>query len=242
MKTNEATIFIFIACIIVGIMISSNMNLGDKTPTVLLNVKEYQDKYNLRNKLYNDISGLNKSYNEGVEKLEKYKNADADNDDIVKDIKNQLDKNKLILGKLSVEGEGIRIVLNDASSTFNAHSIGKDYRSMLIHDNDIFMIMNDLKNAGAEAISINGQRIISGTGIFCGGPFMNVNGIKLPSPFYIDAIGNKEALQEYMLRDENFLKFLMIRGIKVKLSTAENIRIPAYVGKIKNEHTKILEK
>jgi len=64
----------------------------------------------------------------------------------------------------------------------------------LVHDEDLREIINDLKNSGAEAISINDQRIVSTTAIICSGSVVTINGVKLNSPFEIKAIGNKSSL------------------------------------------------
>lgn len=64
----------------------------------------------------------------------------------------------------------------------------------MVHDEDLRRIINEMKNSGAEAISINDQRIVATTAIVCSGAVATVNGVKLNSPFEIKAIGNKASL------------------------------------------------
>lgn len=60
---------------------------------------------------------------------------------------------------------------------------------------DILHIVNILNNAGAEAIAINGQRVVSNTGISCIGVVIKVNEEKIGSPYIISAIGNQDNLE-----------------------------------------------
>jgi uncharacterized protein YlxW (UPF0749 family) len=98
--------------------------------------------------------------------------------------------------------------------------------------------MNDLKNAGAEAISINGHRMVDTSEIYCSGPFLRVNGIKIASPFSIYAIGNKDVLYNYMMSNENYLKVMMTRKIVAVVTKSDSIKVPAYSGDYKVEFMK----
>ncbi len=74
MRNNEATIFIFIASIAVGILISMNISFKKVNARTFLNVKQYQESLNEKNKLYAEVSNLKEKYNAYYEKLEKYEN------------------------------------------------------------------------------------------------------------------------------------------------------------------------
>ena len=72
MKTNEASVFVFMASVIIGILISLNINFNRDYNRVFLSAQQYQDAYNDRNKLINDISSLEKQYYDYNTKLDKY--------------------------------------------------------------------------------------------------------------------------------------------------------------------------
>ncbi len=74
MRKNEATIFIFIASIAIGILISMNISFKKVNARTFLNVKQYQEALNEKNKLYAEVSNLKEKYNDYYEKLEKYEN------------------------------------------------------------------------------------------------------------------------------------------------------------------------
>ncbi len=65
-----------------------------------------------------------------------------------------------------MEGPGISIKMYDNP---DSQIVGLDINDDVIHDVDILNILNDLKIAGAEAISINGERVVSNSEIKCGG-------------------------------------------------------------------------
>lgn len=241
MKNHEADIFVFIASIIIGILISMNVSFSRGTDRVFLSAKQYQDAYNYKNKLYSDITALMEQYDNYYAKLSKYNSNEENQTHISESIKEELNQNNLVLGKVAVYGQGIIINLNDASTENINNSFGYERELRLVHNTDIIQVINDLKNAGAEAISINGQRIMERTEVYCSGPFIRANGVKIAVPFTIYAIGNKEVLYNYMLSNENYLKTLMIRKIRVDVEQTDEIKIPAYTGEDKKEFMKVTE-
>lgn len=226
MKNNEANTFVFIASIIIGILISMNISFSRSSEMVFLSTKQYHDAYNYKNKLYNDIVGLVEQYDKYSSKLEKYKSNEQSQEQVTEGIEEELRENEIIIGKTPVEGQGIKIKLNDASIEDVEDTF--DYQLRLVHNTDIIQVLNDLRNAGAEAISINGLRIVESSEVYCSGPFLRVNGVKIAAEFSIDAIGNKEVLYNYMMSNENYLKTLMIRKLNVKVEQSDKIRISAY--------------
>ncbi|MBU5482980.1 DUF881 domain-containing protein [Clostridium sp. MSJ-11] len=236
MRNSEASVFIFIASIIIGVLISMNISLTRESSIVFLSSKEYQDAYSYRNQLVNNVSNLNKEYLKYLDKLYSYEKNIADRDKIIEEINNELTENKELIGYSELEGPGIKITLMDATTEFVNDPF--EYESRLIHDRDMINVVNDLASAGAEAISINGIRLIPSSGIFCNGAFLRINGIQISAPFYINVIGNKEALKSYMLAEENYLRILMFREIQVEVTEEENVRVPAFQGKLEYKYSK----
>ena len=65
----------------------------------------------------------------------------------------------------------------------------------IVHDSDIRTVINELWIAGAEAVSINGQRVVATTGIRCPGPVTQINGVPTAPPYVIKAIGPSDTLE-----------------------------------------------
>lgn len=53
------------------------------------------------------------------------------------------------------------------------------------------------------------------------------------APFTIYAIGNKEVMYNYMLSNENYLKSLITRKVRVDVQQCDNLTVPAYTGEQK---------
>ena len=101
----------------------------------------------------------------------------------------------------------------------------------LVHYLDVINVVNELKNAGAEAISINGQRVVSTTAISCIGNVIKVNDEKITSPFTIKAIGFPESLAG-IDRPGSYIENLRYNGVEVTLKKLNKVEIPKYTGAI----------
>ncbi|NEZ46368.1 DUF881 domain-containing protein [Clostridium niameyense] len=239
---SEANSFIFIASIAIGILISMNISLKKVNIRPFLSAKQYQEAYNEKTKLYSQVTNLLEQYNKYSDKLKGYKEDNENEKKIMEEIKKEMLENELEMGTVEVEGQGIKITLKDAQGDILKEGNYYEKRLRLIHDSDMIQVINDLRNAGAEAISINGQRVTNKSEVYCNGPFLSVNGVKIVSPFYVNAIGNKTSLKEYMLRNDNYLQSLILRKIYVKLEEADNINIPSYSGEFKRNFIKEVKK
>lgn len=111
----------------------------------------------------------------------------------------------------------------------------------IVHDGDLLEVVNSLRNAGAEAISINNQRIVNSTAITCAGNIIKVNGEKIGSPFKIKAIGLTEKLNGALTMPGGYLERLETDGVQVKVEESSNIEIPKYNGVFKFEYAENIE-
>lgn len=226
MKNNEATVFVFIASIIIGLLIA--MNIGFEGKSNFLDVKQYDVAYNERSKLYSDLNNLKQQYYNATSKLQKYDSGDIKKYKVLEEIQKEVNENNIILGKSDVQGQGVKITLADGSTNMNDFS-----SAQLIHDADIVQVINDLRNAGAEAISVNGQRIIYDNYGLCWGSFIYLNGVKIIPTFYIDAIGNQDVLYNYLTLQATEIKSLKLRQVKINIVKVDDIKILAYTGNYK---------
>lgn len=240
MKNNDATFFIFIASIIIGILITSNFNIQRKTSRVFLNAKQYQEDYSYRNTLVSEVNQLKSKYVDLLNKTSKFQKSNKTDNDIETELKEELAAAKLLSGETDVEGAGISIVIDDGTDKLNGITITSSADvSKIVHNYDLLGILNDLKFAGAEAISINGERIVSFSEVTCSGPFLYINGEEIPSPYIINAIGNKDKLKDYMCANGNYINILStIRGIRIKVKQYDNLKISRYKGNISYKYLK----
>ena len=155
----------------------------------------------------------------------------ASNQEFVSELKFQA-------GALPVEGEGIIIRMNDSTRPAGT---GENPNLYLIHDDDMLRVINELRAAGAEAIAINGQRLIATSEIRCAGPTLSVNNVRTAPPYEIRAIGEKKSLENSIKMRGGVADTLKVWGIKLEVSTADDVYIPPYKGAIKRTYSKIVE-
>ena len=181
-------------------------------------VLKYKERYE------NKIKEIDKLDNELQTKIEEASN-------------NQIQKANKLIGLSEVTGPGVTITLTD--SKIDASSV-IDASSLIVHNLDIYYIINELKNAGAEAISVNDQRVVPTTSIECGGNIITINGQKIGSPFTIKAIGLPENLAN-LNRAGGYLSYMKKASIGVELKKSNNIIIPKYTGIINYKYAKSIE-
>ena len=236
MKNNESTIFVFIAAIVIGILISLNFNLKKENKYVPLSSKQYQEALNKRNTLYSDITKLKQDNKKIKDKINIYNNDGEKSKKIAEDANREIDINKILEGLTPVEGDGVKLVIKD-SSNFDKYMNDFNFTKVL-HDHDMMNVVNELKNSGAEAISINNQRVVSNTSIFCSGPFLEINKVNTPGPFYVYVIGDPDLIIESLNETESYIKGLINRGLDVTITRQKNIKMAAYVGTIPSNYLK----
>ena len=140
-------------------------------------VSQNYEENNLRAQVLKYKERYDNKYKE-LEKAEKElederKNSTENNGDLEKK-ENEIKKGNKIIGLTEVTGSGVIVTLSDSKK--DASSV-LDPSTLLVHDADVLSIINELKNAGAEAIAINDQRIVPTSSIVCGGNIIQINGV-----------------------------------------------------------------
>lgn len=170
-------------------------------------------------------------------RLEKLRDNVSNSSESSETAKIELEKNNMALGYTEVIGSGVTITLTDGEIATNR----LDISSSLVHDADLIEVINALKNAGAEAISVNGERIVNTTAITCAGNIVKVNNEKLGVPFIINAIGSPEKLYGALTMLGGYIGKLEEDGVGVKIEKQNSITIPKYDGVYKFEYAKVAE-
>jgi len=150
-------------------------------------------------------------------------------------VENKIKENNKLLGLSEVKGSGIIIKLDDNREVNEEEVL--DISSFIVHDGDLRHIVNELFNAGADAISINGKRVVNTTAILCDGNIIRVNDEMVGVPIEIKAIGYPERLYyNVALRPGGYLKLMATDGVIVEIEKSEDITIPKYEGVYKYEY------
>lgn len=148
------------------------------------------------------------------------------------DLQRQLTLQQIRTGITALEGPGITITLDDNQNGMTA-APNDDPNRYVIHYENLLYLVNDLRNAGAEGISINGQRIVVSSEIRCVGNVIMINTTRLAPPFEISAIGNPTAL-ETAVNSSAIYQQLSLAGFPTSYKTtklhSKDIVLPAYTG------------
>ena len=172
-------------------------------------------------------------------KIKEVEEAESKEDVLVKNISTELEKYKIIAGLKSVKGPGVVVVVDDPPK--DPEMLMDD--SFIMYNYDLLLsVVNKLNEAGAEAISINEQRIVSKTEISLAGSNVNINSVPTAPPFIIKAIGDKDTLEAtlnirfgivYTMREQF--------GLQVSVKKQDEVIIPRYNGIIRFRYAKPIE-
>ena len=135
----------------------------------------------------------------------------------------ELEQLRSFAGLTAVSGPGVTVTVNDSSSTN-----GGDRNAYLVHAEDLLSVVNELNGAGAEAVSINGQRIVGRSAITCAGSIVMVNGVRVAAPFTILAVGDAEVLQAALKFPGGVVDNLAPWGIEITIRKETAVEVAAY--------------
>lgn len=140
----------------------------------------------------------------------------------------QFQKLYQIAGLTAVKGEGIILDINDSGNEQRQNSDNDG----LVHSEDILKIINEMKSAGAKAISINNQRLVTTSEIVTAGNSIMVNQSRLVPPYTIKAVGPADTMMSALKMRGGILEYLEVFGIKINIRTKPEITIPPYTGSL----------
>ena len=234
MKKKQVAITLGIMCFLLTIAICvqlKTMSSANSTVSQTLSDNELRDEV-LRMKerydnAYADLENAQKEW-------EKVRQEATQDNGTAEAKEQELKENNMLLGNTDVTGEGVEVFLEDATTTDN----NLNASLQIIHFDDLQWVINELRNAGAEAIEVNGQRIINTTAITCEGNIIKVNGEKIGSPFTIKAIGSQNLLYGALERAGSWLDEIRNAGNTAEVKKLDNITIVKYSGIIDSEYLK----
>lgn len=154
-------------------------------------------------------------------------------------LEKELFKIRRFAGLVPLSGPGVEMLLQNPS---RQASLGSDQNLKSVTDEDLLKIVNSLRTSGAEAIAINGQRIMTTTEIRLAGSHINVNATPLSPPYQINAIGDQLAMISRLEIRDGHVEFLRESGIMVSLQAKENVEIPAFKGLLNFTHARNMDK
>ena len=222
-KFDKANITMSISILLVCVILVSISFIQFKT---VEQVNE-TDIENMRDEeLREQISSWKSKWEEANEKLEDT-NTKISNEEASELLDEELKKSQLLLGTTDVTGEGVVVTLTDTEES----SITAD---------DLITLVNELRFAGAEAISINGVRVMPMTDIVDIDSYIIIKpSQRIVSPYVVKAIGNQTYLVSTLcLKNSGYVDKYNNSGKSVKLEKQRNIKITKYTGNMDIKYMK----
>ena len=159
------------------------------------------------------------------DKIQEYKDKIASDEETGELLEADLKNAEMLMGLTDVEGPGVIITITD------------NYEQQ-VTSVDLLDLINELNSGGAEAISINNQRIIAMTDIFDVENFVVVKEQRVTSPYIIKAIGDITYLQSALSIKNGYIDKYKTNGYTISMTIDENIVINKYNGELKLEYAK----
>jgi uncharacterized protein YlxW (UPF0749 family) len=226
-RVRSSHLAIALVCVVLGFMLS--MQVKVKRQVALRDVAGYQRAQDLAEQLAGaeqERAELMKQVDELRTQLRSASGSQTARADLVK----HLELAQLHAGLVPVRGPGVVVVLDDSKRPVQP---GENPNNFIIHDEDILRVINELTAGGAEALSVNDQRIIGRTEIRCVGPTVTINGVRTAPPVVIKAIGNPQILESTLTARGGAVEGLKMWGLQVTVKRDQDLLIPAFKGSLK---------
>ena len=234
-KKNWGELDIGGVCVLLGILLSVQLrSVKVNSAADATSAGRLETLQQLYNETVDSLETTKAQLEQVQAELQTYRDAAASGSSESEALRAEVDKLEMEAGLVEVVGPGVMVSLQDSS----AANVTGDEADYLIHDNDLLSVLNELRDAGAEAISLNGERITATTEIRCAGSVVIVNGRRYTSPFVFNAIGDPNTLYSALTMRNGVVDVLGQWKIEVKVTPSEMLTVPAYNGVIDFQYAK----
>ena len=175
---------------------------------------------------------LSSELTETRERMAEIEKALGQGKSLHQELVSQFDGARLQAGLTALKGPGIVVRLSDSPRQPGPDEIPYDF---IVHDIDLSVLVNELWASGAEAVEVNGQRIVARSSIRCVGPTVLVNANRVASPFIVKAIGDVDHLEGGLKMPGGVLDSmsrLTSNGGEVVISRMREVQVSPYQGSL----------
>ncbi len=214
---------ITIVCIISGFFLSYQLNnlsgstnsnpLSEKNQNLVQIITDLEDEINKQETIIVSIRAE-------LETLEDQPMIGA-----LEDLRNDLRDIRIVAGLTPVAGKGIRITVDDNKDGLQQNP-KDDPNNYIVHYEHLLNLLSELRLAKAEAVAINGQRIITTSEIRCVGNVILINTTRIAPPFVISAIGSPQHMSEIVSSGE--IDILRSLNYPVSIEILDDLTLPSY--------------
>jgi uncharacterized protein YlxW (UPF0749 family) len=134
---------------------------------------------------------------------------------------------QLQAGTVPMTGPGLEVTLSDSEREADDAA---DRSALAVHDVDLQLVVNALWDSGAEAVAVNGQRLVATSPIRAAGETITVNFRPLAPPYEIAAIGADKGSFQRTDVGERYRRFADDLGFGFKVEAKRRLSVPAFLG------------
>jgi len=235
MKKQLTNYYFFLVAIFIGYLFIVQIRANITPYQGIVTIPKILEMQSEIEKINKERASLSASIDESRSKLKEYETSINTKGNVFGNMQGELADARNYADFERVEGPGVIISMNDSLA-----EVGEDENLnwYLIHDGDILEIVNILRNAGAEAISINDERVTATSNIRCGGPTINIDGKRHAVPFVIKAIGDPQKLGASAAAPSGYIDLMEYYGIRIDIQKVDKLVIYPYDGKYKLNYQK----
>ncbi|QAY69546.1 DUF881 domain-containing protein [Xylanimonas protaetiae] len=143
-----------------------------------------------------------------------------------------VEREGVAVGTVAVGGPGLRVQLDDAPpSNISIPGVGVD--DLVVHQQDIQHVINALWAGGAEAMTLQGERVIMTSAFRCSGNILTLHGKVFSPPYVIEAVGDPAALRAALRAApgvQRYIEWVNTVGLGWNVREADDLELPAYTG------------
>lgn len=164
-------------------------------------------------------------------RVREFEQAAASGRTALEALRRQVEEYRLALGLVPVEGPGVVVHVAEPQPRPAQGSAAVQYQ-------DLVAVANELWAAGAEAVAVNGQRVVATSGFSQVGGTILVNLRRLSPPFVVEAIGEPATLEGALNIRGGVVEGLRGLGLDIRVERRNRIRLPAFQGGFQFEHAR----
>jgi uncharacterized protein YlxW (UPF0749 family) len=210
-------IALMMVCIILGIMLALQYKSVNYNQALASFENKRMDE--LKNELItlqNQKNALQERLKELEEENQTYAKVKAGDSEAAQQIQNSLKKARIFAGLETVKGAGIIVTLDN-------------YAPIMVKDYDILNVVNELRASGAQAISVNDERIVAMSEIREAGQYVMINGKQFKAPFVIKAIADPDDLEHSLTIIGGVIESLEEDLLNVTIKKSDEIVINKFI-------------
>ncbi|MEW5761648.1 MAG: DUF881 domain-containing protein [Bacillota bacterium] len=209
---------------VLGLLITVQARVAGQPPGEILPAARVQELTAELRRLEEASAGLRREAGELEQKIAAAKQGQTQ---ARAALQTEIEKYRIQAGLVPVVGPGVEVMIHNMP----AGSLpGTEQYVFAVRDEDLLRVVNELWGAGAEAIAVNGQRLVSTSEIRLAGTFIDVNLQRITPPYTIVAIGDPDVLASALEIEGGVAEMLRAFGASCLIKKKDTVRIPAYEG------------